>query len=148
MNSFRQKLQLFCHQSSEKCFDNFSALKDREVEPGNRVDEAFYVEKLEVITEKFEQRFEEIDSGKAKYNPLAVDPGKMNFRFKELINLQNLAALKARYEKLSVMATGQDFMDLWKAVPPVTVFPEIRSFFMKILSLALERCIGANKLLL
>ena len=28
VNSFRQKLQLFCHQLSERCFDNFWALKD------------------------------------------------------------------------------------------------------------------------
>ena len=33
VNSFRKKLQLFRHQLGERCFDNFSALKDRAVEP-------------------------------------------------------------------------------------------------------------------
>ena len=33
VNSFRQKLQLFRHQFSERCYDNFSALK---IEWGNR----------------------------------------------------------------------------------------------------------------
>ena len=35
-------------------------------EPGNRVDEDFYVDKLDVMIENFEQRFEELDSDKAK----------------------------------------------------------------------------------
>ena len=55
VNSFRQKLQLFHHQLSERCFDNFSALKDRVAEPGNSVDEDFYVDKLDVMIENFEQ---------------------------------------------------------------------------------------------
>ena len=82
MNLFRQKLQLFRHQLSERCFDNFSALKDRVAEPGNRVDEHFYVDKLDVTIENFEQRFEELDSDEAKHENLlsmglfAVDPGK------------------------------------------------------------------------
>ena len=61
VNSFRQKLQLFRHQISERCFDNFSALKDKVAEPGNKVDEHFYVDKLDVVIENFEQRFEELD---------------------------------------------------------------------------------------
>ena len=139
VNSFRQKLQLFRHQLCERCFDNFSALKDRVAEPGNRVDEDFYVDKLDVMIENFEQRFEELDSDKVKHenllfiNPFAVDPGKMDFGVQELIDFQNLAALKARYEKLSVIATGQDVMDFWKAVP-VTAFPELRSFSAKFIS--------------
>ena len=85
MNSFQQKLQLFRHQFSERCFDNFSALKDRMAEPGNGVDEDFYVDKLDVMIENFEQRFHELDSDRAKHenllfiNPFAVDPGKMDF---------------------------------------------------------------------
>ena len=139
VNSFRQKLQLFRHQLSERCFDSFLALKERVAEPGNKLDEAFYVHKLDVMIKNFEQRFKELDSDKAKHenllfiNPFAVDPGKMDFRFQELIDLQNSAALKARYEKLSVMATGQDLMDFWKAVP-VTTFPELRSFRAKFIS--------------
>ena len=42
-------------------------------------------------------------------------------------------ALKARYEKLSVMITGQDVVDFWKAVS-VTAFPELRSFGAKFIS--------------
>ena len=59
----------------------------------------------------------------------------MDFGVQELIDLQNSAALKARYEKLSVMATGQDLVDLdsGKAVP-VTAFPEFRSFSAKFIS--------------
>ena len=139
VNSFRQKLQLFRHQLSERCFDSFLALKERVAEPGNKLDEAFYVHKLDVMIEYFEQRFKELDSDKAKHenllfiNPFAVDPGKMDFGFQELIDLQNSAALKARYKKLSVMATGQDLMDFWKAVP-VTAFPELRSFIAKFIS--------------
>ena len=139
VNSFRQKLQLFRHQLSERCFDNFSALKDRVAIPGNRVNEDFYVDKLDVMIENFEQRFEELDSDKAKHenllfiNPFAVDPGKMHFGVQELIDLQNSATLKARYEKLSVMATGKDLVDFWKAVP-VTAFPELRSFNAKFIS--------------
>ena len=85
VNLFQQKLQLFRHQLSERCFDNFSVLKDRMAEPGNRVDEDFYVDKLDVMIENFEQRFQELDSDKAKHenllfiNPFAVDPGKMDF---------------------------------------------------------------------
>ena len=106
MNSFRQKRQLFRHQLNERCFDDFSALKDRVAEPGNRVDEDFYVDKLDVMIENF------LDSDKAKHEnllfiiPFAVDPGKMDFGVQELIDFQNSAALKARYEKLSVIATG------------------------------------------
>ena len=70
VNSFRQKLQLFCHQLSEKCFDNFSALKDKVAERINRVDEHFYVDKLDVMIENFKQRFEEIDSDEAKHKKL------------------------------------------------------------------------------
>ena len=130
VNSFRQKLQLFHHQLKERCFDNFSALKDRVAEPGSRVDEDFYIDKLDVMIENFEQRFEKLDSDKAKHenllfiNLFAVDPGKMDFEIQELIYLQNSAALKVRYEKLSVMSTGQDLVDFWKAVP-VTAFPEL-----------------------
>ena len=72
VNSFRQKLQLFRHQLSERCFDNFSALKDRVAEPGNRVDEDFYVDKLDVMIENFEQRFEELDSDKAKHQKSTI----------------------------------------------------------------------------
>ena len=147
MNSFRQKLHLFRHQLSERCFDNFSALKDRMAEPGNRVDED--VDKLDVMIENFEQRFEELDSDKAKHknllfiNPFAVDPGKMDFGVQKLIDLQNSAALKARHEKLSVMATEQDLVDFWKAVP-VRVFPELRSFSAKFIS-HFGTTFGANK---
>ena len=136
VNSFRQKLQLFCHELNERCFDDFSALKDRVAEPGNRVDEDFYVDKLDVMIKNFEQRFEELDLDKAKHenllfiNPFAVDPGKMDFGVQELIDFQNSAVLKACYEKLSVIATGQDLVDFWKAVP-VTAFPELWSFSAK-----------------
>ena len=51
VNSFRQKLQLFRHQLSKRCFDNFSALKDRKAEPVNKLDEAFYVGKLDVMND-------------------------------------------------------------------------------------------------
>ena len=44
----------------------------------------------------------------------------MDFGVQELIDLQNSVVPKARYEKLSVMATEQDLMDFWKVVP-VTV---------------------------
>ena len=57
----------------------------------------------------------------------------MDFGIQELIDLQKSAALKARYEKLSVMATGQDLVDFWKAVP-VTPFSELRSFNTKFIS--------------
>ena len=57
----------------------------------------------------------------------------MDFGVQKLIDLQNSAVLKARYEKLSVMATGQDLMDFWKAIP-VTAFPELRSFSAKFIS--------------
>ena len=57
----------------------------------------------------------------------------MDFRFQKLIDLQNSTALKERYEKLLVMATGQDLVDFWKAVP-VTTFPELRSFRAKFIS--------------
>ena len=39
-NLFRQKLQLFRHQLNERCFDNFTALKDIVAEPG-KLNEAF-----------------------------------------------------------------------------------------------------------
>ena len=139
VNSFRQKLQLFRHQLNKRCFDDFSALKDRVAELGNRVDEDFYVDKLDVMIENFEQRFEELDSDKAKHenllfiNSFAVDPGKMDFGVQKLIDFQNSAALKARYEKLLVIATGQDLVDVWKAVP-VTAFPKLRSFSAKFIS--------------
>ena len=58
---------------------------------------------------------------------------KMDFGFQELIYLQNSAVLKARYEKLPVMATGQDLMDFWKAVP-FTTFLELRSFIANFIS--------------
>ena len=86
-----------------------------------------------MIIKNFEQSFKELDSDKAKYenllfiNPFAVDPAKVDFRFQELIDLQNSAALKARCDKLPVMVTGQDLMDFWKAVTGTT-FPELRSF--------------------
>ena len=67
VNSFRQIQQLFRHQLSERCFDNFSALKDRVAEPSNKVNEHFCVDKLEVMIENFEQRFEELNSDKAKH---------------------------------------------------------------------------------
>ena len=108
-------------------------------EPGNRVDKYFYVDKLNVMIENFEQRFEELDSNEAKHenllliNAFAVDPGQMDFGFQELIDFQNSVALKARYEKSSVMAIGQDSVDFWKAVP-VTAFPELRSFSVKSIS--------------
>ena len=103
------------------------------------MDENFYVDKLDVMIENFEQRFEKLDSDKAKQenllfiNPFAVDPSKMDFGVQELIDLQNSAALKARYEKLLLMATGQDLVDFWKAVP-VIAFPELRSFSAKFIS--------------
>ena len=139
VNSFQQKLQLIRHQLGEKCFDNFSALKCRVAELGNRLNEDFYDNMLDVMIENFKQRFDELDLDKAKHenllfiNPFAVDPGKMDFRFQELIYLQKSAALKAHYEKLSVMATGQDLMDFWKAVP-VTAFPELWAFSAKFIS--------------
>ena len=68
----------------------------------------------------------------------------MGFGFQELIDRQNSAALKARYEKLPVMSTGQDLMDFWKAVP-VTTFPEY-DHSVRNSSLVLERRNGANKL--
>ena len=49
----------------------------------------------------------------------------MDFGVQELIDLQNSAALRARYEKLLMMATGQDLVDFWKTVP-VTAFPKLR----------------------
>ena len=83
VHSFRQKLQLFRHQLSERCFNNFSALNDSVAEPGNRVDEHFYVNKLNVMIKNFEQRFEDSDEAKHEnplvINPFAVDPGKMDF---------------------------------------------------------------------
>ena len=51
VNSLRHKLQLFYHQLSERCFDHFSALKDRVAELGNKLDEAFYVDKLDVMND-------------------------------------------------------------------------------------------------
>ena len=81
------------------------------------------------MIENFEQRFKELDSNEAKHenllfiNLFAVDPGKIDFGVQELIDLQNSVALKARYEKLSVMTTGQDLVDFWKIVPD-TAFPE------------------------
>ena len=66
------------------------------------MNEDFYVDKFDVMIENFEQRFEELDSDKAKQenllfiNPFAVDPGEMDFGVQELIDLQNSAALKAR----------------------------------------------------
>ena len=90
------------------------------------------------MIENFEQRFEEPDSDKAKHenllfiNPFAVDLGKMDFGVQKLIDLQNSAALKARCEKLSVMAARQD-LDFWKAVL-VTAFPELWSFNTKFIS--------------
>ena len=70
-----------------------------------------------MMIENFEQKSKELDSDKAKHEnllfitPFAVDPGKMDFGFQELIDLQNSATLKARFEKLPVMATGQDLID-------------------------------------
>ena len=83
------------------------------------------------MIENFEQKFKDLDYNKAKreyllfINLFAVDPGKMDFEFQELINLQNSAALTARYKKLAVMATGQDLTDFWKAVP-VTTFQKCK----------------------
>ena len=94
VNSFRQKLQLFHQQLSERFFDNFSALKDRVAEPGNRVKVHFYVDKLDVMNENFEQKFEGLDSDEAKHetllfiNPFAVNLGEMDFGVQELIDLQ------------------------------------------------------------
>ena len=139
VNSLRQKQQLFRHQLSERFFDDFSVLKDRVAEPGNRVDEHFCVDKLDVMIENFEQKFEELDSDEAKHENLlfihtfAVDPGKMDFGVQELIDLQKSLALKARYENLSVMATGQNLVEFWKAVP-ATAFPELWSFSAKSIS--------------
>ena len=88
------------------------------------------------MIKNFEQRFEELDLDKAKHenllfiNPFAVNPGKMDFGVQELIDFQNSAALKACYEKLSVIGTWQDLVDFWKAVP-VTAFPELWSFSAK-----------------
>ena len=99
----------------------------------------FYFDKLDVMIENFEQRFNKLDSDKAKHenllftNPFAVDPGKMDFEVQELIDLQNSAALRARYKKLLVMAIGQDLVDFWKAVS-VTAFPKLRSFSAKFIS--------------
>ena len=102
------------------------------------------------MIENFEQRFDELDSDEAKHenllftNPFAVDPGKMDFGDQELIDLQNSAALRARYEKLLVMATGQDLVDFWRAVP-VQPFQSY-GYSVRNSSLAVERRIGANKL--
>ena len=57
-----------------------------------------------MMIKNFELRFKELHSDKAKHENLqfiklfAVDPGKVDFGFQELIDLQNSAALKARYE--------------------------------------------------
>ena len=97
VNSFRQKLQIFRHQLSERCFDNFLAFKNRVAEPGNKLDETFCVDKLDVMIENFDQRFKKLDSDKAKHknllfiDPFAVEPGKTDFAFQELIDLQNSA---------------------------------------------------------
>ena len=49
-NSLRQMLQLFYHQLSERCFDHFSALKNRVAELGNKLDEAFYEARSQKFT--------------------------------------------------------------------------------------------------
>ena len=91
------------------------------------------------MIKNFELRFKELHSDKAKHENLlfiklfAVNPGKVDFGFQELIDLQNSAALKARYEKLPVMTAGQDWMDFWKAIPDTT-FPELRSFIANFIS--------------
>ena len=60
-----------------------------------------------MVIKNLKQRLKDLDSDKAKHenllfiNPFAVDPGEIDFRFQVLIDLQNSAALKARYEKLS-----------------------------------------------
>ena len=60
-------------------------------ELGNRVDEHCYIDKLDVMIEKFEQRFKELNSGEAKHknllfiNLFPVNPGKMDFEVQELI---------------------------------------------------------------
>ena len=103
-----------------------------------------------MMIENFEQRFEELDSDKAKdenllfINLFAVGPGKMDFGVQELIDLQNSAALKACSEKLSVMATGQDLVDFWK---PYQSQPfQSYGHSVQNSSLALEQLIGANEL--
>ena len=106
-------------------------MKDRVTKLSDKLDEAFYIDKLDLMMENFEQKFKDLDYNKAKreyllfINLFAVDPGKMDFEFQELINLQNSAALTARYKKLAVMATGQDLTDFWKAVP-VTTFQKCK----------------------
>ena len=56
-------------------------------EPGNKLDEAFDVDLLDVMIKNFEQRFKELDLDKAKHknllfiDPFVADPGKMDFRF-------------------------------------------------------------------
>ena len=78
-------------------------------DPGNNLDETFCVDKLDVMIENFDQRFKELDSDKANHknllliDPFAVDPGKTDFAFQELIDLQNSAVLKPRYEKLPMI---------------------------------------------
>ena len=90
------------------------------------------------MIENFEQRFKKLHLNKAKYenllfvNPFAVDPGKKNFGFQKLTDLQKPTALEARYEKLPVMATGQNLKDFWKV--EVMTFPELRSFSAKFIS--------------
>ena len=68
----------------------------------------------------------------------------MHFGVQELIDLQNSAALKARCEKLLVMATGKD---LWTFGRPYQSQPFLSyGHSVRNSSPALERRIGANKL--
>ena len=57
----------------------------------------------------------------------------MEFRFHELIDLQNSVTLKKHYEKLSMMATGQDLMDFKKAAT-ITAFLELQLLSTKFMS--------------
>ena len=56
VNSFWQKLLLFRHQLNERCFEYFSALKDRVGEPGSKLYVAFYVNKLDMINDDWKLR--------------------------------------------------------------------------------------------
>ena len=65
------------------------------------MDKHFYVDKLDVMIENFEQRFEELVLDETKHenllfiNLFAVNFGKMDFRVQKLTDLQNSVVPKA-----------------------------------------------------
>ena len=108
-------------------------------ELGNRGDEHFYVDKLDMMIENLSKGSKNYTRMKPNtqifYSSIRLQSilPKWISGVQELIGLQNSVALKAHYEKLSVMATEQDLVDFWKAVQ-VTAFPDLRSFSAKSIS--------------